>query len=194
MKLNACLNKKMCMFGISFLILVLITAVILGLAAAPSSPITWVLIAALVFIPSLLKKMSSKQYIEWSDDYSVGLDSIDRQHKKLLSLINQLQTAVEYSTGEEFEREALDALVDYTKTHFTYEEGLMKDNGYPDYEPHKAQHEKMVKHVEEVLAEFEKDKDTAMTNAIEFLKDWLINHINGTDKQYSEFLIEKGVK
>lgn len=182
------------MFGISFLILVLITAAILGLAAAPSSPITWLLIAALVFIPYLLKKMSSKQYVEWKDEYSVGLDSIDRQHKKLLSLINQLQTAVEYSTGEEFEREALDALVDYTKTHFTYEEGLMKDNGYPDYEPHKAQHEKMVKRVEEVLSEFEKDKDTAMTNAIEFLKDWLINHINGTDKLYSEFLIEKGVK
>lgn len=194
MKLNECLNKQMCMFGISFLILVLITAAILGLAAAPSSPITWLLIAALVFIPYLLKKMSSKQYVEWKDEYSVGLDSIDRQHKKLLSLINQLQTAVEYSTGEEFEREALDALVDYTKTHFTYEEGLMKDNGYPDYEPHKAQHEKMVKRVEEVLSEFEKDKDTAMTNAIEFLKDWLINHINGTDKLYSEFLIEKGVK
>ena len=193
MKLNTCLNKQMCMFGISFLILVLITAVILGLAAAPSSPITWLLIATLVFIPYLLKKISSKQYFEWKDEYSVGLDSIDQQHKKLLNLINQLQTAVEYSTGEEFEREALDALVDYTKTHFTYEEGLMRDNGYPDYEPHKAQHEEMVKHVEKVLSEFEKDKDTAMMNAVAFLKDWLINHINGTDKLYSEFLVGKGV-
>ena len=194
MKQNAGLNKQVYMFGISFLILVLVTAAILGLAAAPSSPITWLLIASLFFIPFLIKKISAKQYVEWKDEYSVGLDSIDHQHKKLLSLINQLQTAVEYSTGEEFEREALDALVDYTKTHFTYEEGLMKDNGYPDYEPHKAQHEKMVKHVEEVLSEFEKDRDTAMTNAIAFLKDWLINHINGTDKQYSKFLIEKGVK
>ena len=146
------------MFGISFLILVLITAVILGLVAASSSPITWLLIAGLLVIPFLLKKISSKQYVEWSDDYSVGLDSIDRQHKKLLSLINQLQTAIEYSTGEEFEREALDALVDYTKTHFTYEEGLMKDNGYPDYEPHKAQHEKMVKHVKKCLLNLKKTK------------------------------------
>ena len=59
----------------------------------------------------------------------VGIDSIDQQHKKLISLINSLQTAVDYKAGAEFEREALDALVDYTKTHFSYEEGLMEQNG-----------------------------------------------------------------
>ena len=194
MKLNACLNKRMCMFGLSVLIMTLIIAVILGLLAGPDSPITWLLIAALLIIPYLHRKFSAKDYVEWKDEYSVGIDSIDRQHKKLLNLINQLQTAVDYSTGEEFEREALDELVDYTKTHFTYEEGLMKDNDYPDFEPHKTQHEEMVAHVKETLSEYEKDHDTAMNNAAKFLRKWLINHINGTDKQYSSFLIEKGVK
>ena len=194
MKLNACLNKRMCMFGLSVLIMTLIIAVILGLLAGPDSPITWLLIAALLIIPYLHRKLSAKDYVEWKDEYSVGIDSIDRQHKKLLNLINQLQTAVDYSTGEEFEREALDELVDYTKTHFTYEEGLMKDNDYPGFEPHKTQHEEMVAHVKETLSEYEKDHDTAMNNAAKFLRKWLINHINGTDKQYSSFLIEKGVK
>ena len=194
MKLNACLNKRMCMFGVSVLILSLIIAVILGLVAGPDSPITWLLIAALLIVPYLHRKLSAKDYVEWKDEYSVGIDSIDRQHKKLLNLINQLQTAVDYSTGDEFEREALDELVDYTKTHFTYEEGLMKDNDYPDFEPHKAQHEEMVAHVKETLSEYEKDQDTAMNNAAKFLRKWLINHINGTDKQYSKFLIDKGVK
>ena len=182
------------MFGLSLLILTLIVAVILGLLAGPSSPITWVLIAILLVIPFLYKKMSTSQFVEWKDEYSVGIDSIDQQHKKLLNLINQLQTAVDYSTGEEFERDALDELVDYTKTHFSYEEGLMRDNDYPDFEPHKLQHEEMFRKVGEVLAEYEKDQDTAMHNAAEYLKDWLINHINGTDKQYSSYLIAKGVK
>ena len=194
MKKNLCRNKKMCMFGVSLLILTLIVAAILGLLAGPDSPITWLLIAILVVIPFIHRKMASEQFVEWKNDYSVGIDSIDQQHKKLLNLINQLQTAVDYSTGEEFEREALDELVDYTKTHFTYEEGLMKDNDYPDFEPHKAQHEKMFAKVEEVLAEYEQDQDTAMANAAEYLKDWLINHINGTDKEYSSYLIGKGVK
>jgi hemerythrin-like metal-binding protein len=138
--------------------------------------------------------MATRKYLDWKDEYCVGIDSIDQQHRKLVNLINQLQTAVDYSTGEEFEREALDELVNYTKTHFSYEEGLMSDNGYPDFEPHKAVHEKMIKKVEEVLAEYEQDHDTAMSNAVEFLRDWLINHINGTDKEYSSFLIGKGVK
>jgi len=194
MKTNLCRNKRMCMFGVSLLILSLVVAVILGLLAGPTSPLTWALIAILVVIPFIHRKMASKQFVEWKDDYSVGIDSIDQQHKKLLNLINQLQTAVDYSTGEQFEREALDELVDYTKTHFTYEEGLMEQNDYPDFEPHKLQHKQMIKKVEEVLAEYDKDHDTAMSNAAEYLKGWLINHINGTDKEYSSYLIGKGVK
>lgn len=187
------MNKNASMFGFSLIILTLIVAVILGLMAGPTSPITWGLVAILVVIPFIHRKLAAKHYVEWKDDYSVGLDSIDQQHKKLLSLINQLQTAVDYSTGEEFEREALDELVDYTKTHFTYEEGLMKDNDYPDFVSHKAKHDEMIKEVEKVLAEYEEDHDLAMEHGSEFLKVWLINHINGTDKEYSNFLIDKGV-
>ena len=194
MKKNVCRSKKMCMFGVSLLILTLIVAAILGLLAGPDSPITWALIAILVVIPFIHRKMASGQFVEWKDEYSVGIDSIDQQHKKLLSLINQLQTAVDYSTGEQFEQEALDELVEYTKTHFTYEEGLMRDNDYPEFEPHKLQHEKMVKEVEKVLSEYQQDHDKAMSDAAEYLKDWLVNHINGTDKEYSDYLIERGVQ
>ena len=188
------MNKNLSMFGVALLILTLIVAIILGFMAGPTSPLTWVLVAILVAIPFLHRKLSSRSYLEWKDEYSVGIESIDQQHRKLVNLINQLHTAVTYSTGEEFEREALDELVDYTKTHFTYEEGLMEQNGYPDFDEHKAQHKQMIEKVGEVLAEYEKDQDTAMNNALSYLSDWLINHINGTDKQYSSFLIGKGVK
>lgn len=188
------MNKNLSMFGMALLMLTLITAIILGFMAGPTSPLTWILVAILIAIPFLHRKLSARSYLEWKDEYSVGIDSIDQQHRRLVNLINQLHTAVTYSTGEEFEREALDELVDYTKTHFTYEEGLMEQNGYPDFDAHKAQHNQMIEKVGEVLAEYEKDQDTAMNNALSYLSDWLINHINGTDKQYSSFLIGKGVK
>ena len=187
------MNQHMRMFGIALLMLSLITAVILGLMAGPTSPLTWTLVAILVAVPFIHRKLSAKHFIEWKDEYSVGLDSIDQQHRKLIGLINQLTTAVDYSTGEEFEREALAELVEYTKTHFTFEEGLMEDNGYPDFEAHRAQHRAMIAEVEAVLAEYEKDHDMAMRHAVDYLQGWLINHINGTDKQYSSFLIDKGV-
>ena len=186
--------RNLNMFGVALLILTLITAVILGFMAGPTSPLTWLLVAVLIAIPFLHRKLAARNYLAWKDEYSVGIDSIDQQHKRLVNLINQLHTAVTYSTGEQFEREALDELVDYTKTHFTYEEGLMEQNGYPDFEPHKAQHRKMIQKVDAVLAEYEKDQDTAMNEALDYLSDWLINHINGTDKEYSSFLIAKGVK
>jgi hemerythrin-like metal-binding protein len=188
------MNQTTSMFALSLLILALITAVILGMMAGPTSPLTWLLVAVLLVIPFVHRRLTAKHYVEWKDEYSVGIESIDKQHKKLLALINQLQTAVDYSTGEEFEREALDELVDYTKTHFTYEEGLMEQNAYPDFEPHKAKHNEMIKEVEAVLAEYEEDHDLAMEHGSKFLKNWLINHINGTDKEYSDFLIGKGVK
>lgn len=188
------MNQKMSMFGVALLILILITAIILGFAAGPTSPLTWALVAFLIAIPFIHRKMSGRSYIEWDDKYSVGIDSIDQQHKRLINLINQLQTAVDYSTGEEFEREALDELVDYTKTHFSYEEELMEKYDYPDFVPHKASHKKMINQVNEVLSEYEQDHDRAMRHALDFLRDWLINHINGTDKEYSDFLIGKGVQ
>jgi len=188
------MNQQLSMFGVALLILILITSVILGLAAGPTNPLTWLLLAFLVAIPFIHKKMSARRYIEWHDNYSVGIKSIDQQHKKLINLINQLQTAVDYSTGEEFEREALDALVDYTRTHFSYEESLMQEYGYPGYEPHSAEHQKMIKEVEDILAEYDKDHEQAILRALNFLKEWLIDHINGTDKQYSSFLIEKGAE
>ena len=188
------MNHNARMFGVALLILSLIVAAILGLLAGPGSPLTWLLIGILLLIPLLHRKMTARQYVKWKDEYSVGIESIDKQHRKLLNLINNLQTAVYFSTGEQFEHEALDALVDYTRTHFTYEEALMEQHAYPDYESHRQQHEKMIAKVEAVLAEYQQDRDTAMKKATVFLREWLINHINGTDKQYSSFLIDKGVE
>lgn len=188
------MNSKLGMFAIAVLILSLIVAVILGFMAGPTSPLTWALLAILVATPFVYRKLTAKPYVEWKNEYSVGIDSIDQQHKRLINLINQLSTAVDYSTGEEFEREALAALVDYTKTHFGYEEKLMEENGYPDFENHRAQHKKMIAEVDVVLNEYEQDHDKAMSHAIDYLKNWLIKHINGTDKQYSSFLIGKGVR
>jgi len=187
------MNNKIRMFGVAILILALITAAILAVISSPANPLTWLLVALLVLMPVIYRKLSKKHYVEWKQEYSVGIDSIDRQHKKLIGLINNLQAAVNYSTGAEFEREALDELVDYTRTHFSYEEGLMEQNGYPEFAAHRAEHELMISRVEQVLAEYQKNPDTAMQNAIDFLRDWLINHINGTDKQYSSYLIDRGV-
>jgi hemerythrin-like metal-binding protein len=186
------MSKSMDICALSLFILTLVIALLVAVMAGPASPLTWSMVGVLVLVPVVRRKFMDRKRVDWKDEYSVGIESIDRQHKKLINLINMLQTSVDYSTGEEFEQECLAAVVDYTKTHFVYEEGLMSKYGYPDFEAHKAQHQKMIDKVNDILAAYEEHPERAMKDALDFLKQWLIRHINGTDKQYSEFLLSKG--
>ncbi len=188
------MNKQWSMFGVVLLILVVITAILLGFMVDIFNPVSWALLALLLIIPYVHKRLVARRFVEWRDEYSVGIESIDNDHKRLLNLINQLQTAAHYQTGREFESEAFEALVDYTKQHFKREEDLMESNGYPDFTAHKAQHVAMIAEVDAMLNEYRKHPQSAVEHAVQFLKTWLIKHINGTDQAYSQFLRDKGVR
>ena len=84
--------------------------------------------------------------------------------------------------------------MDYTRDHFAHEEELMKKYEFPGYEAHKRQHEEMAARAKAMVDRYEQDSLGAMDEISTFLRDWLINHINGTDQEYSEFLTAKGVK
>jgi hemerythrin-like metal-binding protein len=147
-------------------------------------------------ISSTDKKYSEfLNFIHWKDSYSVGIKTIDEEHKTLLRLINDLQSAMCYYTGEELERQALAELIDYTKFHFAREEELMKKYEFPGYEDHKRQHDEMAAKTQKMVDRYEQEDALAVINEISiFLRDWLTNHINGIDKKYSAYLISKGVR
>lgn len=172
----------------------IIVAIFLGFLSSLANPISWILIAVLFIIPSLYKKVAKEAKIEWKEEYSVGIDSLDQDHKKLISLLNQFITAYDYAMSESYEREALEDLIAYTKYHFKREEGLMEENEYPDVVEHKAQHKKMFAQVEKFVELYNEKGHDALEEISEFLTHWLINHINGTDKAYTKHLTERGVK
>ena len=171
----------------TLLVAIMLTFTALGVA----HPAPWLLVAALIAIPFLLKKSEQKEFAVWKDEYSVGVESLDDDHRKLLNLINNLQTAVHYQTGEIFEKEALDEVVAYTKYHFDREEKMLEEANYPDLEAHKALHAKMIAEVNGFVAEYEKRGHEALEEVAQYLKDWLIGHINGTDQEYSPLLQKK---
>ena len=69
--------------------------------------------------------------MEWTDKLSVGVPSIDAQHKKLVSMANTLYDAMKAGHGKEILDETLAGLINYTVTHFKYEEKLFAQTGYP---------------------------------------------------------------
>lgn len=174
--------------------MLLVASVLTFIALGFNNPIPWLFLLAIAGIIILTRLREKSQYLSWKDEYNVGIEAIDNDHRKLLLLINQFQTAVNYRTGEEFEKEALDAVVDYTMTHFSREEKLMEEYGYPGFEAHQAEHQKMIEQVEKGLKMHSENRHKTMQGNVDFLRDWLINHINGTDQEYSQFLRDKGVR
>jgi len=127
--------------------------------------------------------------IEWSEELSVGIDLIDRQHMILVRAINLLAMAVERSCSNELLGEIFDTLADYTVTHFGYEEELFDMYGYPETPEHKAEHEALLARVVELKSKWDAGQAEIGHEVLIFLVNWLKHHILGSDKRYSGFLI-----
>lgn len=131
--------------------------------------------------------------INWGPMYQIGIKSIDGQHEKLVGYINQLHEAKEEGKGAEEVAKILQRLVDYTDSHFKYEEKLFDLHHYSHEKEHKRLHEILVKEVLDFKAKFDSGNAELTDEVMDFLKRWLQNHILIEDKKYVEPLKEKGV-
>lgn len=127
----------------------------------------------------------------WGPKLILGITEIDDQHKKLVALINQLHKAMKLKKGLRKSGEILNGLVDYTVYHFGYEEELFKKHGYPEKADHVKMHKELVDQVMEFKSQLEQGKATLTVDLMNFLKDWLKNHIMKKDQEYVHFLKEK---
>jgi hemerythrin-like metal-binding protein len=126
--------------------------------------------------------------LEWSDALSVGVAEIDDDHKKLVAMVNDLQSASEAGQATEVVGDILEGLLDYTAWHFRHEERLMQTYGDPTYIDHKALHEKLLQSTEGLHEKFMSGDLDVSKDLLPFLKDWLFNHIQGTDKTTGTYL------
>lgn len=133
--------------------------------------------------------------LEWTSELSVGIDSIDEQHKKLVNMINALNDAMLVGESTDLLQKIFTGLAAYTQKHFAYEENMFAEYGYPDAVEHNRQHIELINQVVELKNKFrENPQETLSADLLLFLKRWLINHIMKTDKEYSAFLQSNGVK
>lgn len=131
--------------------------------------------------------------IQWSDEFSVKVTKFDTQHKRLIELINELHDAMKVGKGSQVLQKILNDLTMYTKTHFADEEALMKQHNYPGYTIQKLQHDKFVQELQELQEKLKNNVTTVTMDVMNFLKTWLTNHIQKTDKAYSSFFSSKNI-
>lgn len=131
--------------------------------------------------------------INWSENFSVNIKEIDEQHKKLISMVNELHEAMKGGKGKEALGSIFTGLIQYVGTHFAAEEKFMSLHAYPGFTAHKAEHIKLTQKALDLQKNFQQGAPVLTIEVMNFLKDWLQTHILETDKKYGKFLNSKGI-
>jgi hemerythrin-like metal-binding protein len=133
---------------------------------------------------------SQDTFIDWDDKYQTGVDWIDEQHKQLFRLTNTLHSSslTPDAIRESF-TQAMHAAVNYVKSHFAYEEEMLRAVGYPDFTAHRREHVEFMRKILESVKLFESGRTTiALVDFVRFLRDWILGHILVNDMQYARWI------
>jgi hemerythrin-like metal-binding protein len=138
--------------------------------------------------------LSSMALISWSDNMSVGVAKIDKEHKGLIDLINLLHSEMLAGKSKAALGTVLDKLIVYTKTHFATEETLFRTHGYPQAAAHMKEHQALTEKALALQTDLKAGKSVISAPVLDFLRDWLTGHILKQDMAYKLFFAAKGVK
>ena len=133
---------------------------------------------------------ASVAWVKWDKRLELGIPLIDKQHKHLVGMCNELHEALRNRQGRNKDEWlstvscVLRQAVEYTKTHFSDEERLMRACRFSNYEQHRQHHREFVQTISKVLADFEGMSLTLGFDFADYLRDWILSHVACEDKQY----------
>jgi hemerythrin len=117
--------------------------------------------------------------IAWRDGFKIHIPEIDQEHRRLFELVAGLQLGTIDDTVEE--------LLDYVVTHFTHEQQLMEQSGYPDFGEHLRLHEQFGANVADFLSQNDEWNEARVQDLRKFLNRWLVGHIMTHDLRFGNW-------
>ena len=129
------------------------------------------------------------QPIEWSSELEIGIDVIDGQHRRIVDYINELQRVTD-EENDPVTRRVINDLIDYTYSHFAFEEALMEEADYDSLPIHRKTHEAFCSRIEDFKRRSEAGEAVAQPLG-DLLRTWLLRHIMSDDESYAELVKEK---
>ena len=129
----------------------------------------------------------------WNESYNLGIEEIDQQHRKLVDIINELNDGMEIGGSSRHVITLLDELIDYTSYHFASEERYMLLNDYDScaFNKHQANHVSFLKEIREAQNQCRMEPEKVGDKLLDFLVDWMVNHILGEDKEMAQAILKK---
>lgn len=132
--------------------------------------------------------------LTWTHSCSVGVRAMDEQHGILLDVLNDLRLAVLHGCGREQMSEQLEMLLKLARMHFQCEEHLMANAGYPDLDPHRMAHRRLLALLRESAHHAQYGTNVQMTPLLYAMRDGYLEHIESSDRHYGPWLNARGVE
>ena len=126
--------------------------------------------------------------IEWDAKLETGIEVIDAQHKRIVEYINDLEVA-KGKGDKKLANDVIEQLIDYTQSHFGFEEAMLEDVGYKFLKPHKKVHELFIRRITEFTLRSAKGEDI-LDELQSVLSKWLLNHIANEDRDYAKVVLQ----
>jgi len=128
--------------------------------------------------------------IDWNDALSVGYRPIDADHLRLVELVNELHDNLLAGSSMTLIEAGFQRLVRHTASHFRHEEQLMAESGFSDSVNHTLVHRQLETQIADLLARLAAGEPVFTLELVEFLRNWLLNHILTLDKKLGEHLAQ----
>ena len=136
--------------------------------------------------------MNKSSYLKWEPQYSVGVEILDEQHRKLFDIVNDLTDEIEM--GSKNLLPVIHDLVNYLSVHFKQESIVMMESNYPGYMKHSREHHDFTEKVKTFLQDCERGDEELGTKMIVFLKEWIFNHTTRLDMEYAHYIKDMAEK
>lgn len=133
------------------------------------------------------------EIIEWNENLSVGIAKVDEQHKMLIKMMEELDQAIRANEASEVVEDVLTNLFNYAQAHFTLEEELFRKHKYPEMALHELEHQRFIAKAFSFKERLSAKRPGLAIELLNFLSNWILNHIELTDKRYSKHLHDCGV-
>ena len=127
--------------------------------------------------------------VDWRDEFRTGIDSVDHEHESMIRLLNDLHAGLEADAGADAVIEFLGEVYARIAAHFALEEKIMRERGYDQYADHKADHERLLDGIRDIMEDYEAgayaDYDEALST---HLRDWFTEHFKTKDARLHKML------
>ncbi len=119
--------------------------------------------------------------LQWKPEYSVGVDSIDHEHREMIDLINDIYKRLESDTNEEQIEACLGDIFSTISMHFALEEKVMRNSNYAEYQAHKEDHENLLDQIRDLMDDYDVDSSAGAARLEQGLSSWFAGHFSTFD-------------